>query len=110
LIDTIERLNQEIALNQQVIEELLYEDPSDEDSSHEGEYVDSIAETEFSDIASVEIFELPPRTNQHIQAVIGRPVLVQTRPTFTNTLPATGTAAATSAKPQARKASKLKDY
>ena len=83
LIDKKRKLNQEIVLNQQVIEELLYKDPSEEDSSHGEEYVDSIAETEFSDIASVEIFEPPPR--------------------ITTTLPAIGIAAATSAKPQARK-------
>jgi hypothetical protein len=83
LIDTIEKLNQEIALNQQIIEELLYEDPSDKDRSHEEEYADSIVKTEFSDIVSVEIFEPPPR--------------------ITTTLPAIGIAAATSAKPQARK-------
>jgi hypothetical protein len=83
LIDTIEKLNQEIALNQQIIEELLHEDPSDEDSSHEEEYVNSIAETEFSDIVSVEIFEPPPR--------------------ITTTLQATSIAAATSAKSPGRK-------
>jgi hypothetical protein len=83
LIDTIEKLNQEIALNQQIIEELLYEDPSDKDRSHEEEYADSIVKTEFSDIVSVEIFEPPPR--------------------ITTTLQATGIAAATSAKSQARK-------
>ncbi len=34
LIDKKRKLNQENVLNQQVIEELLYEDPSEEDSSH----------------------------------------------------------------------------
>jgi hypothetical protein len=58
LQETIDRLSQEIALNQQVIEELL-EDPSDGEDSEE--YVDSVAESEsFREIASVEIIE-PPR-------------------------------------------------
>ena len=56
-LQEIDRLGQEIALNQQVIEELL-EDPSDGEDSEE--YVDSVAESEsFREIASVEIIEPP---------------------------------------------------
>ncbi len=69
ILEAIERLNQELALNEQIIEELLRGDPSDKSSSEE-EYVDSAADTEtFSDIASVEIVDPPP--NYHPQTAIG---------------------------------------
>ena len=86
ILEAIERLNQELALNEQIIEELLHRDPSDKSSSEE-EYVDSAADTEtFSDIASVEIVDPPP--NYHPQTAIGRQVPVQKRLTLTTTPPA----------------------
>jgi hypothetical protein len=69
ILEAIDRLNQEFALNEQIIEDLLHEDPSDKSRSEE-EYVDSVADTEtFSDIASVEIVDPPP--NYHPQTAIG---------------------------------------
>jgi hypothetical protein len=95
ILEAIERLNQELALNEQIIEELLRGDPSDKSSSEE-EYVDSAADTEtFSDIASVEIVDPPP--NYHPQTAIGRQVPVQKRLTLTTTPPAAVAARASSA-------------
>jgi len=95
ILEAIERLNQELALNEQIIEELFRGDPSDKSSSEE-EYVDSAADTEtFSDIASVEIVDPPP--NYHPQTAIGRQVPVQKRLTLTTTPPAAVAARASSA-------------
>jgi len=95
ILEAIERLNQELALNEQIIEELLHGDPRDKSSSEE-EYVDSAADTEtFSDIASVEIVDPPP--NYHPQTAIGRQVPVQKRLTLTTTPPAAVAARASSA-------------
>ena len=83
--EAIERLNQELALNEQIIEELLHGDPRDKSSS-EKEYVDSAADTEtFSDIASIEIVVPTPN---HPQTIIRRQAPVQKRPTLTTTPPA----------------------
>jgi len=86
ILEAIERLNQELTLNKQVIEELLHGDPRDKSSSEE-EHVDSAADTEtFSDIASIEI--VVPTPNYHPQTIIRRQAPVQKRPTLTTTPPA----------------------
>jgi hypothetical protein len=42
----ITRQNQEIAINERVIEELLYEDPSEEGEDEEKHYTDSVEDAE----------------------------------------------------------------
>jgi hypothetical protein len=59
LQETIEGSRQEIEVNLCIIEELLYEDPSEGELSEEY-YEDSIEAESFDDIASVEIIEPPP--------------------------------------------------
>jgi len=85
ILEAIERLNQELTLNEKVIEELLHGDPRNKNSSEE-EHVDSAADTEtFSDIASIEIVVPTPN---HPQNIIRRQAPVQKRPTINTTPPA----------------------
>jgi hypothetical protein len=54
------RLYQEIAINERVIEELLYKDPSEKGENKEEHYKDSVEDVEsFDDIAFVEITDIP---------------------------------------------------
>jgi hypothetical protein len=54
------RLYQEIAINERVIEELLFEDPSEKGENEEEHYEDSVEDVEsFDDIAFVEITDIP---------------------------------------------------
>jgi len=56
----ITRQNQEIAINERVIEELLFEDPSEKGENEEEHYEDSVEDVEsFDDIAFVEITDIP---------------------------------------------------
>jgi hypothetical protein len=58
--DKITKLYQEIAINERVIEELLYKDPSEEGEDEEKHYTDSVEDAEsFDDIAFVEITDIP---------------------------------------------------